>query len=41
MTQLEVKFMSVVPNELRIIGEQLTEINRNLALIAKIMNERK
>lgn len=41
MTQVELKYMSVVPNELRAIREQLEELNTNLAMIAKIMNERK
>lgn len=41
MTQVEFKYMSVVPNELRAIREQLNELNTNLAMIAKIMNERK
>lgn len=41
MTQSELRFMQVVPNELRSIGEALEELNTNLAMIAKIMNERK
>lgn len=41
MTQVELKYMSVVPNELRAIREQLEELNANLAMMAKIMNERK
>lgn len=41
MTQAELRFMTIVPNELKEIREQLNELNTNLAMIAKIMNERK
>ena len=41
MYQAELRFMTIVPNELRNISQQLEELNANLALIAKIMNERK
>lgn len=41
MTQAELKFLCVVPNELKEIREQLEELNKSLATIAKIMNERK
>lgn len=41
MTQVELKYMTVVPNELRAICEQLEAMNTNLAIIAKILNERK
>lgn len=41
MTQVELKYMSVVPNELREIREQLEALNKSLATIAKILNERK
>ena len=41
MTQVELRFMQVVPNELRSIREALEELSTNLAMIAKIMNERK
>lgn len=41
MTQAELRFMSVVPSELRGIREQLEKLNETMALIAKIMNERK
>lgn len=41
MTNVELKFMAVVPSELRAIREQLEKQNEILALIARIMNERK
>ena len=41
MTQIELKYMSVVPNELRAIREQLEELNKTLAIIAKVIEERK
>lgn len=41
MTQAELKFMSVVPNELRDIRAQLEQLNMTMALIAKALNERK
>ena len=41
MTQAELKYMCVVPNELREIREQLETLNKTLTTIAKIMNERK
>lgn len=41
MTQAELRFMSVVPSELRDIREQLEKLNETMALIAKILNERK
>lgn len=41
MTQIELKYMSVVPNELRSIREQLEELNKNMAIIAKVLEERK
>ena len=41
MTQAELKFLAVVPNELRDIREQLEGLNKTMATIAKILNERK
>lgn len=41
MTQIEMRFMSIVPNELRGIREQLELLNENLAIIAKNLKERK
>ena len=41
MTNAELKYMCVVPNELRNISEALEKQNEILALIAKILNERK
>ena len=38
MYQAELRFMTVVPNELRSIREQLEELNKNMALIAQILN---
>lgn len=40
MTQAELKFLAVVPNELRDIREQLEELNKTMAIIAKVLNER-
>lgn len=37
MTQIELRYMTVVPNELRSIREQLEELNKNLATIAKVL----
>lgn len=37
MTQIELKYMSIVPNELRGIREQFEELNKNLATIAKVL----
>lgn len=41
MTQAELRFLSVVPSELRDIREQLEKLNETMALIAKMLNERK
>lgn len=41
MTQIEMRFMNIVPNELRGIREQLELLNENLAIIAKNLKERK
>ena len=38
MTQAELRFLSVVPNELRDIKEQLEKLNETMALIAQILN---
>jgi hypothetical protein len=41
MTQAELKFMTLVPNELRDIREQLEQLNKTIALIANALNEHK
>lgn len=41
MTQIEMKFMATVPNELHGIRTELEQLNRTLAMIAKNLNERK
>ena len=38
MTQIEQRFMTIVPNELRSIREELEALNKNLAVIANALN---
>lgn len=40
MTQAELKFLAIVPTELRDIRAELEELNKTMAIIAKVLNER-
>lgn len=40
MTQAELKFLAIVPTELRDIKSELEKLNETMALIAKVLNER-
>lgn len=41
MTQAELRYLGVMPNRLSEIERQLEELNKTMATIAKILNERK
>ena len=38
MTEVELKYLNVVPNELRRIADELEALNKNMAVIANALN---